>query len=78
MARSRELGMQTFDQSLYDLYEGGLITYEDALRNADSLNDLRLRIIPILVRNAPIHHNHITGKKPQNPRHSREKRESRK
>ena len=44
MARSRELGMQTFDQSLYDLYEGGLITYEDALRNADSLNDLRLRI----------------------------------
>ena len=44
MARSRELGMQTFDQSLYDLYEAGLITYEDALRNADSLNDLRLRI----------------------------------
>ena len=42
--RSRELGMQTFDQSLFDLYEDGLITYEDALRNTDSLNDLRLQI----------------------------------
>src|SRR6186713_791560 len=44
MKRSRELGMQTFDQALFDLYEAGLITYEDALRNADSLNDLRLDI----------------------------------
>jgi twitching motility protein PilU len=44
MKRSRELGMQTFDQSLYDLYEGRHITYEDALRNADSVNDLRLQI----------------------------------
>jgi twitching motility protein PilU len=44
MAKSRELGMQTFDQSLFDLYEGGLIGYEDALRNADSVNDLRLKI----------------------------------
>jgi twitching motility protein PilU len=44
MARSRELGMQTFDQHLFDLHEAGLITYEDALRNADSVNDLRLRI----------------------------------
>ena len=44
MKRSRELGMQTFDQSLFDLYEAGLVTYEDALRNADSLNDLRLDI----------------------------------
>jgi twitching motility protein PilU len=44
MKRSRELGMQTFDQSLFDLYEAGHITYEDALRNADSLNDLRLEI----------------------------------
>jgi len=44
MRRSRELGMQTFDQALYDLYEGGVITYEDALRNADSVNDLRLQI----------------------------------
>ncbi|MCS6997434.1 MAG: PilT/PilU family type 4a pilus ATPase [Casimicrobiaceae bacterium] len=42
--KSRELGMQTFDQALFDLYESGLITYEDALRNADSVNDLRLRI----------------------------------
>jgi len=44
IARSNELGMQTFDQALFDLYEGGLIRYEDALRNADSVNDLRLRI----------------------------------
>ncbi|MBL8395059.1 MAG: PilT/PilU family type 4a pilus ATPase [Candidatus Accumulibacter sp.] len=44
MKRSRELGMQTFDQSLFDLYEEGLISYTDALRNADSLNDLRLQI----------------------------------
>ncbi len=44
MAKSREMGMQTFDQHLFELYESGLITYEDALRNADSLNDLRLKI----------------------------------
>ena len=44
MAKSRELGMQTFDQALFDLYEAGIISYEDALRNADSLNDLRLQI----------------------------------
>jgi len=44
MKRSRELGMQTFDQALFDLYETGRITYEDALRNADSINDLRLQI----------------------------------
>ena len=44
MARSRELGMQTFDQALFDLFEEDLITYEDALRNADSINDLRLKI----------------------------------
>ena len=44
MKKSRNLGMQTFDQSLFDLYEGNVITYEDALRNADSLNDLRLQI----------------------------------
>ncbi|GGP27276.1 PilT/PilU family type 4a pilus ATPase [Silvimonas amylolytica] len=44
MKKSRELGMQTFDQSLFDLYEAGLISYEDALRNADSVNDLRLHI----------------------------------
>ncbi|WP_153159720.1 PilT/PilU family type 4a pilus ATPase [Zoogloea sp. 1C4] len=44
MKRSSDLGMQTFDQSLFDLYERNLITYEDALRNADSMNDLRLQI----------------------------------
>ena len=44
MTRSTELGMQTFDQALFDLFENGQIKYEDALRNADSVNDLRLRI----------------------------------
>ena len=44
MKRSRELGMQTFDQALFDLYEGHAVTLEDALRNADSVNDLRLQI----------------------------------
>ncbi|RLT95124.1 PilT/PilU family type 4a pilus ATPase [Ketobacter sp.] len=44
MAKSRELGMQTFDQALYDLYSAGEITYEDALAHADSPNDLRLMI----------------------------------
>ncbi|OQY70581.1 MAG: type IV pili twitching motility protein PilT [Rhodocyclaceae bacterium UTPRO2] len=44
MKKSRELGMQTFDQSLFDLHEAGKISYEDALRNADSVNDLRLTI----------------------------------
>jgi twitching motility protein PilU len=44
MKKSREAGMQTFDQALFDLYEGNAITYEDALRNADSVNDLRLQI----------------------------------
>ena len=44
MKRSRELGMQTFDQALFDLYENHVVSYEDALRNADSVNDLRLQI----------------------------------
>ncbi len=44
MKKSRNLGMQTFDQALFDAYESHRITYEDALRNADSLNDLRLQI----------------------------------
>ena len=44
MKKSREIGMQTFDQALFDLYEAGHISYEDALRNADSVNDLRLNI----------------------------------
>ena len=43
ITRSNELGMQSFDQALFDLYESGQIKYEDALRNADSVNDLRLR-----------------------------------
>jgi twitching motility protein PilU len=44
MKKSREIGMQTFDQALFDLYEADRISYEDALRNADSVNDLRLAI----------------------------------
>jgi twitching motility protein PilU len=44
MKKSRELGMQTFDAALFDLFEEGRIGYEDALRNADSVNDLRLNI----------------------------------
>jgi twitching motility protein PilU len=44
MKRSREQGMQTFDQSLFDLYESHMVTYQDAIRNADSVNDLRLQI----------------------------------
>ena len=44
MSKSNELGMQTFDQALFALYEADQISYEDALRNADSMNDLRLKI----------------------------------
>ena len=44
MKKSRNIGMQTFDQALFDLFEANLVTYEDALRNADSVNDLRLQI----------------------------------
>jgi twitching motility protein PilU len=44
MARSNRLGMRTFDQALFELYETGFISYEDALRNADSKNELRLRV----------------------------------
>jgi twitching motility protein PilU len=44
MKKSRNLGMQTFDQALFDAYESYTISYEDALRNADSVNDLRLQI----------------------------------
>ena len=44
MKKSREQGMQTFDQSLFDLYEAGRISYEDALRFADSMNEVRLAI----------------------------------
>ncbi len=44
MAKSRELGMETFDGALFNLFESGAISYEEALKNADSVNDLRLRI----------------------------------
>lgn len=44
MKKSQSIGMQTFDQSLFHLFENDLISYEDALRNADSINDLRLNI----------------------------------
>ena len=44
MTKSRELGMQTFDQALFDLYNEGDISYDEALRNADSVNELRLQI----------------------------------
>jgi twitching motility protein PilU len=44
MAKSTRLGMQTFDQALFALYEDRIISYEEAMRNADSKNELRLRI----------------------------------
>ena len=44
MAKSTRLGMQTFDQALFDLYEEATISYEEAMRNSDSKNELRLRI----------------------------------
>lgn len=44
MSKSTRLGMQTFDQSLFYLYEDGIISYEEAMRNADSKNELRLRV----------------------------------
>jgi twitching motility protein PilU len=44
MAKSRELGMRTFDQALFDLYNEGFISYDEAIRNADSANELRLQI----------------------------------
>ena len=44
MAKSQDMGMPTFDQSLYTLYENGDISYQDAIKNADSANDLRLAI----------------------------------
>ena len=44
MNKSRELGMRTFDWALFELYNDGLIAYEEAIRNADSANELRLNI----------------------------------
>jgi twitching motility protein PilU len=53
MMKSRELGMATFDQSLFDLYNDGSIAYDEALRNADSVNELRLNIKLNSTRKAP-------------------------
>jgi len=53
MQKSRELGMSTFDQSLFDLYNDGSIAYDEALRNADSVNELRLNIKLNSTRKAP-------------------------
>ena len=53
MSKSRELGMKTFDWSLFELYNEGAISYEDALRNADSVNELRLNIKLNSTRGAP-------------------------
>jgi len=53
MQKSRELGMSTFDQSLFDLYNDGTISYDEALRNADSVNELRLNIKLNSTRKAP-------------------------
>jgi len=44
IAKSNPAGMQTFDQALFNLYEEGRISYDDAIKNADSVNDIRLRI----------------------------------
>jgi len=54
MTKSRELGMQTFDQALFDLAEEGKITQEEALRNADSLNELRLKF-KLQGKSKPVH-----------------------
>ncbi|NUO73324.1 MAG: PilT/PilU family type 4a pilus ATPase [Frateuria sp.] len=53
MAKSRELGMRTFDQALFELYDAGHIGYEEAIRNADSANELRLQIKLKAERKAP-------------------------
>ena len=53
MQKSRELGMLTFDQSLFDLYNEGAISYDEAIRNADSANELRLNIKLNSTRKAP-------------------------
>jgi twitching motility protein PilU len=57
MAKSTRIGMQTFDQDLFALYERGVISYEEAMRNADSKNELRLRIKLESKREGPIAEN---------------------
>ena len=44
MAKSNDLGMKTFDQALFELHEEKKINYEEAMKNADSQNELRLKI----------------------------------
>lgn len=44
IAKSREMGMQTFDQALFDLHQAGSISYEETIRNTDSVNDVGLKI----------------------------------
>ena len=44
MGKSHEVGMRTFDWSLFELYNNGVIAYDEAIRNADSANELRLNI----------------------------------
>jgi twitching motility protein PilU len=44
MGKSHEVGMRTFDLSLFELYENGVIAYDEAIRNSDSANELRLNI----------------------------------
>lgn len=62
MTKSRDVGMQTFDQALYDLYASGDITYEDALAYADSANDLRLLIKLGADASSPAELSHSSGK----------------
>ena len=53
MQKSRELGMKTFDHSLFELYNDGAISYDEAIRNADSANELRLNIKLNSTRESP-------------------------
>lgn len=62
---STALGMQTFDQALFNLYEAGQISYEDALRNADAMNDLRLSIKLYSKRPPAANEFDVFGDKPQ-------------
>ena len=62
IAKSRPMGMQTFDQAVFDLHEAGLISYEEAIRNADSANDVRLKIkLDSKINKAPDAGNDVQG-----------------
>ncbi len=56
MKKGKEIGMKTFDQALFEHYESGVVSYEDALRNADSVTDLKLAIKLESKRGIPIEH----------------------